>query len=281
MSGTKSFVNNTGVDLRITLFVRDGSDPTIPDSGRQNFKLAADAKETITYGEETGDVFLNAIRLRWEEDGAALTYIMRVDERGSWADDLMNTNNVITFEGLEKAKISGSNNSEAPSRYFQLTSRFLESKNLFLEGNGGLSGDNTLGGAAFMSPQSNATGTFWKMIPLDNGYFQLTTFFMEKDNVVLEGNGGFDAANTLGGSAFLSGQTNATGTMWKMIPLDNGYFQLTSRFLEDKGLVLEGNGGLDPANTLGGAAFMSGQTNATGTMWKMIPVKLKPEQRNQ
>ena len=159
-------------------------------------------------------------------------------------------------------------------QYFKLTSMFLESKNLFLEGNGGLSSQNTLGGAAFMSPQVNASGTIWKMIPLDNGYFQLTTLFMEDKNVVLEGNGGFDSSNTLGGAAFLSPQTNASGTMWKMIPLDNGYFQLTTMFMESKNVVLEGNGGFDSSNTLGGAAFLSPQTNASGTMWKMIPVEL-------
>ncbi|MEM7571785.1 MAG: hypothetical protein AAF433_02740 [Bacteroidota bacterium] len=149
---------------------------------------------------------------------------------------------------------------------------FKEADNLFLEGNGGLGDQNTLDGAAFLSPQENASGTMWKAIPLDNGYFQLTTLFMEDKGVVLEGNGGYGDKNTLDGAAFLSPQTNASGTMWKKIDLGNGYFQLTTMFKEKEGLVLEGNGGYSSENTLDGAAFLSPQTNASGTMWKAIPV---------
>jgi len=154
---------------------------------------------------------------------------------------------------------------------FLLTTLFLEEKHLQLEGNGGLNPKNTLDGAAFMSEQQNATGEIWKTIPVGDGYFQLTTLFVEKKGLVLEGNGGLDPKNTLGGAAFMSPQKNATGTMWKAIPLPNGYFQLTTRFMETHGVVLEGNGGLDKNNTLGGAAFLSRQTNASGTMWKVIP----------
>ena len=155
---------------------------------------------------------------------------------------------------------------------FQLTTLFMESKGLVLEGNGGFDANNTLGGAAFLSPQTNASGTMWKKIPLENGFFQLTTLFTEPKGLVLEGNGGFNNQNTLGGAAFMSGQRNASGTMWKKIPLENGFFQLTTLFMESKGVVLEGNGGFDDQNTLGGAAFLSGQQNASGTMWKMLPI---------
>jgi hypothetical protein len=157
------------------------------------------------------------------------------------------------------------------TEFFKLTTLFTESKNLFLEGNGGINPSNTLGGAAFMSPQGDASGILWKMIPLENGYFQLTTAFMESKGLVLEGNGGFNPSITLEGAAFLSPDAGASGTMWKMIPLENGYFQLTTLFMESKGLVLEGNGGLNPSITLGGAAFLSPDAGASGTMWKMIP----------
>ena len=156
---------------------------------------------------------------------------------------------------------------------FQLTTMFVEDKGLTLEGNGGYSDKNTLDGAAFMSEQKNASGEVWKAIPLENGYFKLTTMFVEDKGLTLEGNGGYGKNNTLDGAAFMSGQKNASGEIWKAIPLDNGYFQLTTKFVEDKGLVLEGNGGLSSDNTLGGAAFMSPQKDASGTMWKAIPVK--------
>ena len=154
---------------------------------------------------------------------------------------------------------------------FQLTTMFVENRGLTLEGNGGFSPSNTLDGAAFMTEQKNASGTIFKAIPLDNGYFHLTTLFVEDKGLVLEGNGGFDPKNTLGGAAFMSPQRDASGTMWKAIPLDNGYFQLTTMFKEKDGLVLEGNGGLSKENTLDGAAFLSPQKNASGTMWKVIP----------
>ena len=154
--------------------------------------------------------------------------------------------------------------------YFKLTTLFLESKNLFLEGNGGLNPHNTLGGAAFMSGQVNPTGEMWKLIPLPSGFFHLTTQFVESKGLVLEGNGGFDPKCTLGGAAFMSSQTNASGTMWKIMPLDNGYFQLTTLFMEKHNLVLEGNGGFDAKCTLGGSAFLSPQTNASGTMFKIV-----------
>ena len=157
-----------------------------------------------------------------------------------------------------------------PYKQFKLTTKFMESKGVHLEGNGGLSSRNTLGGAAFLSPQKNASGTIWKIIPARRDYFYLTTLFVERQGLVLEGNGGYDDNNTLDGAAFMSAQKNATGTMWKIIPASNGYFQLTTAFLERQGLVLEGNGGLSTRNTLSGAAFMSKQRNATGTYWKAI-----------
>jgi hypothetical protein len=123
-----------------------------------------------------------------------------------------------------------------------------------------------------MSPRFNASGTIWKRILLPNSIFQLTTAFVEDKGLVLEGNGGFDSHNTLGGAAFMSPQKDASGTMWKAIPLPNGFFHLTTLSVEDEGLVLEGNGGLDPHNTLGGAAFMSPQKDASGTMWKFVAV---------
>lgn len=187
---------------------------------------------------------------------------------------------VYTFEGKQHARCAMEGETVdlvtpdmRDPEVFQLTTLFMEKKGLVLEGNGGFNAKNTLGGAAFLSGQRNATGTMWKKIPLNNGFFQLTTLFTESKGLVLEGNGGLDAKNTLKGAAFMSGQRNASGTMWKKIPLDNGFFQLTSMFMQSKGVVLEGNGGFDAKNTLGGAAFLSGQKNASGTMWKMLPIK--------
>lgn len=109
MSGKKNFINKTGKDLRITLFVRAGSNPDEKDSGRQNFQLPKDGSEVVTYGEDTGDIFLNAIRLRWKDDTGAFTSILRVETRGDAVDNMMNTNSVITFHDANPSKVTGHN----------------------------------------------------------------------------------------------------------------------------------------------------------------------------
>ena len=162
------------------------------------------------------------------------------------------------------------------TKTYRLTTQFVENSGLWLEGNGGFSSDNTLGGAAFMSAQDPApSGTMWKFVDAGDGYYRMTTLFVEPKGLWLEGNGGFNSENTLGGAAFMSPQDPApTGTLWKIVPAGNGYFRLTTLFVESKGLWLEGNGGLNPDNTLGGAAFMSPQDPApSGTLWKFVPVE--------
>jgi len=157
-------------------------------------------------------------------------------------------------------------------QYYFLTPMSVEEQGLHLEGNGGFNPAYTLGGSAFMSSQPNASGTMWKFIESGNGLYFMTTLAVENQGLHFEGNGGVSHDNTLGGAAFMSPQADASGTMWKLTELDNGYFQLTTLFVESKGLVLEGNGGLNPAYTLGGAAFMSPQTDASGTMWTFVAV---------
>ena len=72
----------------------------------------------------------------------------------------------------------------------------------------------------------------------------------------------------LGGAAFMSPDKGGTGTMWKAIPAGRSYCFLTTKFLEDEDLVLEGNK-VAEGSTLGGAAFMS-PDKATGTQWKFM-----------
>ena len=156
---------------------------------------------------------------------------------------------------------------------FQLTSRFLESQDYVLVGNRGRNAKHTLGGAAFMFvPRTKIPGSIWKAIPIGNGFFKLTTELVHAQGLYLEGNGGYGTQHALDGAAFMHPDANVTGMQWKTIDLNNGYFQLTTRFVEPKGLVLEGNGGRGEKHTLGGAAFMSPQKNATGTMWRILKV---------
>ena len=66
----------------------------------------------------------------------------------------------------------------------------------------------------------------------------------------------------------MSPDKGGTGTMWKAISAGRGYCFLTTKFLEDEDLVLEGNK-VARASALGSAAFMS-PDKATGTQWKFI-----------
>ena len=148
-----------------------------------------------------------------------------------------------------------------------MTTRFLEDEGFNLEGNR-VCDTCFLGGAAFMSGDSRIpSGMRWKAKKLPNGYYHLTTVFQEPEGKVLEGNK-VTPTSFLGGAAFMSPDKKASGTMWKAIPAGRGYYFLTTRFLEDEGLVLEGNK-VAEGSTLGGAAFMS-PDKATGTLWKFI-----------
>ena len=153
--------------------------------------------------------------------------------------------------------------------YFHLTNLFLEKEGLVLEGNR-IDPASYLDGAAFMSADQAATGTHWKLVPIDNEHFHLTNRFLEDQGLVLEGNR-IDPASYLKGAAFMSADSAASGTHWKMEAVSDGYFHLTNRFLQDQGLVLEGNK-VDPASYLDGKAFMSSDSAASGTQWKLVPI---------
>lgn len=149
--------------------------------------------------------------------------------------------------------------------YYLLQTRLLEAENKCLEGNN-IGGD--MGGAAFMHDCTiPATGQIWKLVPAGDGYYLLQTQGSETENKCLEGNN--VGGGMAGGAAFMNDCTNpATGQMWKLVPLGDGYYLLQTRLLEAENKCLEGN---NAGGDMGGAAFMSACTNATGQMWKLVP----------
>ena len=128
---------------------------------------------------------------------------------------------------------------------------FVENDGLLLEGNK-LDSGSFLGGAAFMSDQKPIpSGCMWKFIPSEvEGYYNLTTMFVEKDNLFLEGNK-LGENSTLKGAAFMSDQKPIpSGCCWKIVPSDNpDYVLLTTLFVEKDNLFLEGNKLGEKANT--------------------------------
>ena len=167
---------------------------------------------------------------------------------------------LLAIPGIAYAQNIGAN------RYYKLTTRFLENENKCLEGNR-LNPNSTLSGAAFMDNCQNVSGQLWKKIPVGNDYFRLTTRFLENENKCLEGNR-LNPNSTLEGAAFMDNCQNVSGQLWKEIPVGNGYFRLTTRFLENENKCLEGNR-LNPNSTLEGAAFMDNCQNVTGQFWRL------------
>lgn len=101
------------------------------------------------------------------------------------------------------------------------------------------------------------------------GYYTLRTKLLESSSKCLEGNN--QGGTVLGGASFMNDcPAPATGQLWKLVPVSDGYYTLQTKFLEPRNMCLEGNsrGG----TVLGGAAFMSDCAKpATGQLWKVVP----------
>lgn len=108
MAGRKTFVNNTDAELYVTLYIRNGSSPDGGNAGDKSFIVPAHSSVTESYGNDS-DIYLNAIRFSWDDDGARLVKEQEVVQRGCWWDDVMNTNSTITFNNVGRADITGSN----------------------------------------------------------------------------------------------------------------------------------------------------------------------------
>ena len=169
--------------------------------------------------------------------------------------------------------------SETVTDYFALTTRFVEGEGLYLNGNKVATGAY-LGGAAYLAALSAsntfAPGQLWETLAGVNGYFGLTTRYVEAAGLVFEGNK-VEPGYYLGGASFMASPPGpgqfASGQLWKMLPDVDGYFALTTSFVEGDGLVLEGNK-VAPGSDLGGATHMThyiapGEYYA-GQLWRRV-----------
>jgi len=95
MPGHKLFTNASSSDLMITLLVRGGDDPA-NSAGTIVFRLNAGQQVNQSYGSDTDSIFLNGLAVQ-------------IIQRGSPFDNLLNTNNAITFSGDGEIKITASN----------------------------------------------------------------------------------------------------------------------------------------------------------------------------
>ena len=106
---SKTFVNNTGHEIVLTLFVRKGDRVNLVNSEKTApFVLKKGERQRIPYGNDT-DVDLNAIRFSLTDEFARLVSEQEVLKKGCWWDKMLNGHNVITIHGLDRDKISGRN----------------------------------------------------------------------------------------------------------------------------------------------------------------------------
>lgn len=108
MAGVKLFVNNTSVNLKITIYIRNGSDPGGGNAGTQVFSVPAHGKVQQTYGNDT-NIFLNGLSFYADEGTQAADGGELVITKSGPLDNLLNTNNTIQFNTLSLDGITGTN----------------------------------------------------------------------------------------------------------------------------------------------------------------------------
>jgi hypothetical protein len=156
------------------------------------------------------------------------------------------------------------------SGYYRLQTQQGAADGTCLEGNR-LADDAFLQGAAFMSRCEAVTSQLWKLSPAEpEGTYRLQTLHLEAQDKCLEGNRLADES-TLGGAAFMSDCSNATGQSWKFVEAGDGAYRLQTTFLAADNKCLQGNQ-LGQASLLRGASFMDDCLDVGGQVWTLIPV---------
>ena len=108
MGGKKLFVNKGRTDLVVRLLVRKGANPRNGIAQRVDVRIKAGGKKKVAYG-SSSNIYLQGLRLTWMDKGVQLRKRQVVVKRGSWFDDVLNTNRIITIGRVGRANIKGSN----------------------------------------------------------------------------------------------------------------------------------------------------------------------------
>ena len=114
--GMKTLVNDTGSDIWITLFIRDGDSPE-DEGGTETYYLTGSSPnnsiEVIYIGDagSAGYVYLNALLVEWAEGSDKVGVSKRVVTRGDAWDNTLNTNSTVTISSVSAGQLnaSGSN----------------------------------------------------------------------------------------------------------------------------------------------------------------------------
>ncbi|MGZ4113053.1 MAG: hypothetical protein ACXVP5_11520 [Tumebacillaceae bacterium] len=93
MPGIKTFSNRSGLNLSVTLFVRESSNPA-NNANKMDFNLGAHETKTITYGNYR-DIYLNGYAVVASHAGAMVSRQEFVIDRGNWLDNRLNMNSWV------------------------------------------------------------------------------------------------------------------------------------------------------------------------------------------
>ncbi len=97
MAGQKTFVNNTGRDISVTLSIRAGDNPA-NTAGQQTIAVAANSSAQVTYGNDS-NIYLNGLSVVAVGADGVFGEQDFVVTRGAPIDDLLNMNSVIVLNG--------------------------------------------------------------------------------------------------------------------------------------------------------------------------------------
>lgn len=95
MAGAKTFINNTGKELSVTLYIRMSENPA-NSAGSKQFNLSVGQSEYVSYGDAV-NIYLNGISVASISDGAIIAEQEFVITRGSNLDNQLNMNDTVTF----------------------------------------------------------------------------------------------------------------------------------------------------------------------------------------
>lgn len=110
--GQKIFVNQTGKDIYITLFIRAGDNPE-DEGGTTIVSVAKQGKIETAYEGEPGSlgyVYLNGLLVEWNEGPNMVGVSRKVVQRGDTWDTMLNTNETINISAVAAGMFSANAN---------------------------------------------------------------------------------------------------------------------------------------------------------------------------
>ena len=108
--GKKTFVNETGKDLNITMFIRSGGNPEDKGDTEMASVPSGGQVEAIYEGfpGPEGYVFLNGLLIEWKEDTDYVGVSRKVGQRGDAWDNTLNTNDTVIISAVAAGVLNAS-----------------------------------------------------------------------------------------------------------------------------------------------------------------------------